>query len=275
MAGLSAAARWAMRRGHGAAVARAATLAYRLRDGPPRSFSTDPSGRGINAQPGAGFVSPTVHTAPLADIRAKTRDIFEYRYVPRPGDRVVDVGAGIGTETLVFSRQVGRAGRVVAIEAHPVTFRALAGTIARSGLDNVLAVQAAVADREGEAFITHKEAHAGNAVTMEAGGIAVPARTLDAIVAEAGLSRIDYLKMNIEGAEALAIAGMERTVAMVRNIVVSCHDFIAERDGDEAMRTFATVERYLRDRGFTLATRPDDPRPWVRYYLYGGREEGQ
>ena len=73
-----------------------------------------------------------------------------YQYVPREGDTIVDVGAGTGWETLLFSRTVGMSGRVISIEAHPRVFRCLSKMRAANRLENVTLVQAAVADQEGE-----------------------------------------------------------------------------------------------------------------------------
>src|SRR5438067_11700771 len=79
--------------------------------------------------------------APPAVFTAEARDIFLHGYTPRAGDIVFDVGAGIGAETLLFSRLVGPSGRVVSLEAHPATYDRLARLCAVNRLDNVTAVQ--------------------------------------------------------------------------------------------------------------------------------------
>ena len=60
-----------------------------------------------------------------AAIGSLTKRSYCLRYQPKPGDTVVDVGAGMGDDTLVFSRMVGPSGRVFSFEAHPDTFRCL------------------------------------------------------------------------------------------------------------------------------------------------------
>src|SRR5438876_11003840 len=59
--------------------------------------------------------------APPDVFTAEARDIFLHAYTPRPGDIVFDVGAGIGAETLLFSRLVGPSGRVISLEPPPRT----------------------------------------------------------------------------------------------------------------------------------------------------------
>lgn len=260
-----------IRAGFGPLVARLATFAYNLKPGARRRFSFDDRRNWVNEQKDAVFVSPAVHTLRYAAVRDTVVDIWEHAYAPGPGDVVVDVGAGIGTETVVFSKQVGPTGRVVAVEAHPATCEALRRTVARSGLSNVTVVNVAVADREGELLISDHASHIGNSMVGVDEGVLVAAKRLDTLAAELGLSRVDYLKMNIEGAEALAIRGMDTLVGSVRHVAIACHDFIADEGGPEDMRTLQRIRDYLAAERFTTSERPDDPRPWVRDQVYGGR----
>ncbi len=263
-----------IRMGLGPMVARLATFAYNLKPGARRRFSFDDRDNWVNQQDEVTFVSPTVHTLRYAEVRDTTRDIWEYGYSPKPGDVVIDVGAGIGTEIVVFAKAVGSQGRVIAIEAHPATCEALRRTVTRSGLTNVEVLHLAVADREGELLISDLGGHhIGNSITGVTEGVPVRSTTLDRLADDLGIDRVDYLKMNIEGAEALAIRGMERLVARIHHIAIACHDFIADEGGAEGNRTLVAVRAFLARSGFTLSERSDDPRPWVRDQIYGFRPE--
>lgn len=48
-----------------------------------------------------------------------------FDYAPKDGDVIIDIGAGVGTETLIYSMMTGKNGKVFAIEAHPATSRSL------------------------------------------------------------------------------------------------------------------------------------------------------
>ena len=200
------------------------------------------------------------------------RDIFLQEYTPSPGDIVVDVGAGVGSELNLFSRLVGESGRVLAVEADPDTFRWLERRRDLNGLTNVTAIQAAVADAPGEVLIS-SEGHRDTHRLVTAGpGRRVRALTLADLAAEHGISRIDFLKMNIEGAERLALAGMEGIAGSVRNLAVSCHDYMADLGGEDSMRTRAFVLEFLLGHGFEVRERrADDERDWARSYLYATR----
>ena len=208
--------------------------------------------------------------APPRVFTAQAREMFLYEYTPRAGDVVFDVGAGIGAETLLFSRLVGSSGRVVSVEAHPRTYKRLVDLCNVNGLANVKPLQVAASDSDGAVVISDLEHHLHNTMLEPKGsGVEVPARRIDSIAAELGITRIDLLKMNIEGAERLAIQGMGTLLANTRHVCISCHDFLAGDDGPEEMRTKAFVREFLVQHGFHVTTRDDAPDPWTRDYLYG------
>jgi FkbM family methyltransferase len=248
-------------------VALGASLAYR-----DKGFEVDAGGHWVNRQQQATFVSPTLHTKSYSGIEASVLDNWTWDYRPVPGDTVIDVGAGIGEDTVVFSRLVGPAGRVFAIEAHPDTFACLQQTVARSGLSNVTAIHCALTDRDGKISISSHVDHVTNSIFEDGADIRVPARTLDSIDAELGIGEIALLKMNIEGAEKLAVRGFERLAPRVRHVVISCHDFVATHfGGGDYYFTKDEVRTALEASGFAVRQREDAELSWVRDYLYARR----
>ncbi|MCW2808703.1 MAG: hypothetical protein JWQ93_2658 [Marmoricola sp.] len=200
-----------------------------------------------------------------------TRDVFLRDHEISSGDVVLDVGAGIGTETLPFARMVGDHGRVVAVEAHPDTFTVLERVCELNQLHNVDLVQAAVMDTTEPVTMSNlpPELNYENKVGGE--GVTVPARTLDELILDFDLSRVDFLKMNIEGAELAALRGASGCLDRVGAAAIGCHDFLADETGDESYRTKDQVRALLLNAGFSVATRDDDPRPWAADYLFASR----
>jgi FkbM family methyltransferase len=137
----------------------------------------------------------------------------EYRRDPvlvKPGDVVVDVGAHLGVFTRVALDSGARL--VVAFEPDPVNSVCFERTYRddiKAG--RVLLVKAAAWDREGELnFGGHGiSAH----VTGPSGDVIVDATTIDKVVADQKLDRVDFIKMDIEGSETRALAGAQRTLA--------------------------------------------------------------
>lgn len=253
------------------AIAAAANSLIRLRGNDRRRFSVDRQGRWVNRQAEATFVSPDIFTAHFAQVQAAVLDNWCQYHTPGAGDQVIDIGAGIGEDAIVFSKLVGRAGRVIAVEAHPETFACLEQTIARSGAVNVVPVYCAIAERDGTLTIDDTKNHLANALVGHGQGIEVPAKTIDTLVAELGIERIDLLKMNIEGAERPAMLGMERSAAVTRHAAISCHDFVADVGGGDWFRTRAAVESALEGFDFVIHRRASAPHPWLRDTLYGER----
>lgn len=247
-------------------IAKIASLAYS-----GQAFEVDTDRRWINRQADATFVSPSIHTTRYADVHQWVLRNWAWDYVPRAGDTVIDVGAGIGEETVVFSKLVGETGRVISIEAHPDIFGCLRDTVGSSRLDNVTLVQCAVADEDGELSISTADCHVAGSVMEGGGDIKVPARSLDSLAEELGLGDVAFMKMNIEGAEKLAMRGMSRLFPRLANACISCHDFIADLGGSDDFRSKAEVRAALEAAGYTIRTRPDDPECWVRDYLYASR----
>lgn len=201
------------------------------------------------------------------------RDYWLRFYEPKEGDTIIDVGVGQGEDTLTFSRAVGKSGRVIAIEAHPLSFRALKTFCRRNHLSNVTPMHLALMDKPGEVHIVESESWMENRVEPANGssGIVVQAGTLDDLCRKEGITDIAFLKMNIEGAERFALPGAEETIPRIRHICVACHDFRANRGHGEQFRTRAFVEHFLAGHGFTVAFRNDDPRDYVRDHVFGLR----
>ena len=192
-----------------------------------------------------------------------------FRYTPKTGDIVVDVGAGTGEMTLLFSRRVGSAGRVISIEAHPRMFHCLQETCTRNHLENVVLLNYAIMDSDARVLISDRAANRTNDILEANSGLPVHGCTLDKVIESLDLPRIDFLKMNIEGAERMAIEGMSETIKITRNVCIFCHDFLAVQEGRDEMRTKSAVIAFLERNGFDMTIQEWDPQPWVQDTVYG------
>ena len=121
------------------------------------------------------------------------------------GGVFVDVGANVGTYAMVLARYVGKNGKVIAVEPHPITHARLAFNNAASRYTQTRLVAAAVSDSDGELMIETDGGNLGASHivtgTAGAGAIKVPALRLQRILDEAGVTRIDAFKIDIEGFE--------------------------------------------------------------------------
>jgi FkbM family methyltransferase len=131
----------------------------------------------------------------------------------RPGFVFVDVGANVGTYSLFVAGRAGRSSRVLAVEPHPVAHRRLACNLALNGLDWVETEAVALGDAPGTVELLINDRNIGSTSLREGWEpdrsqrrIAVPCETLLAVVQRHGLTRIDALKADVEGAEDRVLA---------------------------------------------------------------------
>jgi FkbM family methyltransferase len=203
-------------------------------------------------------------------------DYWFHLYKPQPGDAIVDIGAGRGEDVFAFSRAVGPAGRVWAIEPHPVSFAALRLLCELNRLANVTALNYACIDQAGELQIETLPVWESNYVRAgdpSASSYPVKSVRFDDLAEEHGIERIDFLKMNIEGAERRALPGCEEALRRARFVCIAAHDFRADRGEGDAFRTLDFVKQFVSGAGFEIVMR-DDPRYYVPYHVHGVRRGG-
>src|SRR6266705_2682698 len=174
---------------------------------------------------------------------------FERRLARAPnGDAVfVDVGAHIGKYTILAARLLGSGGRVVAIEPDPSNFAALTTNVALNRLDNVRAFNVGCWSSDGEKVLHRQLGNLGGhsfVDSTEGGAISVPVRTLDSLLAEAGATQVDAMKLDVQRAESEVLLGASSTLQANRRVTV-----FFEESGDP--QTASSI-RMLRTLGFVV-----------------------
>jgi FkbM family methyltransferase len=165
--------------------------------------------------PAGDYWMPTASgDALLYDLAEQKRDIYGKRL--RPGDVVLDCGANVG----VFVRKALDAGasKIVAIEPAPENLECLRRNFSREIASGaVLIYPKGVWDKEDtlKMSIDPKNSAGDSFVrtAKDAQFISLPLTTIDKLVAELNLPRVDFIKMDIEGAEQHAITGAKETIS--------------------------------------------------------------
>ena len=220
------------------------------------------------------IVESQVMISPPEVVDAGVDELNFHAYTPKAGDVVLDAGAGVGRETAPLSRLVGPTGKVLSLEAHPATLAMLDEMVRRNGLTNVATFGVALSDEDGTLVISDDmDLHEANRVTSDGPGIKVKAQSLATFLDENGIDHVDYVKMNIEGAELPSLAAFADRLGEIDHICVSCHDFVADRTGDESLRTMDQVRAILEGAGFEVNAREGETRAAVRFYLYARNKQ--
>lgn len=147
-----------------------------------------------------------------------------FRAHVRSGSVVADVGANWGLHTLYLSRLASQGGLVIALEPFAPALEELRWHLRANECRNVCVLPVALSDREGTGlFLPGESSCTGrlwDLADQAKAGTLVPTRTLDDVIEEAGVSRLDLVKIDVEGAEARVLRGAEKTIARFRPALV-------------------------------------------------------
>lgn len=132
----------------------------------------------------------------------------------RPGATVLDIGAHHGYYTLLFSRKVGVEGRVVAFEPSPRERQRLALHLRINRCKNVAIEDCALGEAEGmeQLYLANARESGLNslrkpAVSARTELVSIRTRCLDRVLRERGIERVDFIKLDVEGAELSVLKG--------------------------------------------------------------------
>ncbi len=130
----------------------------------------------------------------------------------KKGETVIDLGANVGFYTLLFARQVGTEGKVIAFEPGPQSFALLNKNVSVNHYKNVKLINKAVSDKEktGQFFLC-RTGESDNRLfatpNEQRDTIDMDIVSLDKYLGEN--TKVDFIKMDIQGSEYLAMLGME------------------------------------------------------------------
>jgi FkbM family methyltransferase len=150
------------------------------------------------------------------------------QFDPEPGDIVVDVGAHIGLYTLIAAKRVGSSGKVIAIEPDPDNCNLLKRNIELNRLTNVTILERAAfsSDSKLKLYLPGKErgftklsTTMANRATTE-NFLEIDASTLDHLMLMQGITQVNWIKIDVEGAELEVLKGATVTLSASKNIAL-------------------------------------------------------
>ncbi|UCF94084.1 MAG: FkbM family methyltransferase [Desulfobacterales bacterium] len=177
-------------------------------------------------------------------------------YSGKKGNVIIDCGAHIGNCAILFSRLVGKDGLVISVEPFEDTFNTLTRRLKRLKIKNVIAVNKGLWDKTLKQRLKvfsntisckvmpneNKPEEAGYAVEIDC--IAI-----DDLVAELNLTRVDMIKMDIEGTEIEALHGAKRTLREFTPCLA-----IASYHNRNNTQTYHLVEQFLAQHNYSAYT---------------------
>jgi FkbM family methyltransferase len=161
-------------------------------------------------------------------------DIIE-RFLPKQGDIVVDIGAHMGRYTIISSKRVGANGKVVAIEAHPSNFEMLKSNIKLNQLTNVIPLNYAAYSKETKINLYLPDEESGYTMhhsimsnyvftkykdKTEDKFVEVSANTLDYLLQLNEITDVNWVKIDVEGAEFEVLKGASNVLSKSKDIAL-------------------------------------------------------
>jgi FkbM family methyltransferase len=182
------------------------------------------------------------------------RTVACYRQLIKEGDTVLDVGANIGAHTLHLAAAAGKSGRVLAFEPTAFAFTKL-GTNLRLNPQlaaRVSALQIMLADVAGDlpppVYASWPlKSSAGTVHPLHLGRLescrGATVSTLDQVVRDFGLQRVDLVKLDIDGHETAMLRGATATLKSFRpTIVMELAPYVLEERGSSLAELLAILE---------------------------------
>jgi FkbM family methyltransferase len=212
-------------------------------------------GKTLWSEPLQAWFSPDDETA--LEFMLHLQDYEPVQWVrPREGEVFLDVGGYIGSYSISAAKTVGAAGRVVILEPESNNRRQLEKNLDLNGITNCQVLPLAAWSSSGSVG-WHQDAHpVWHRVDAGQNGLAVAAVSIDDLVHRLSLSRVDWIKMDIEGAEVDALNGAENTLIQFHpQLFIEVHE------------TLKRVTELLAKFGYTIVSATFDVEPerhgWV------------
>jgi len=186
--------------------------------------------RGYHAYPTAGGkILLDVRESPMMLARVlrvyEPAKILALQNAMAPGKTFVDVGGNKGDFSLIAAKSTGDSARILCVEPEPTNVNWIRRSVERNKYTSIEVVPAALAAADGEATL-HLGVKSGWHTLVDdpnqalSGDVTVQTRTLDGLLAERGIDHVDVIKIDVEGAEDLVLAGGTKTFSGDKPMVV-------------------------------------------------------
>jgi len=192
---------------------------------------------GVVVPPDPAIITPVIRRA-ILEGRFETEEASQIPHIVRPGDRVLEIGAGIGFISTLLSREA-RVSRVLAVEANPYLLDYMGRLHARNRVRKVRRVNAVLTNDpvESATFYLRPEFWMGSLApepNAYVGTVQVPTLNLDRVLLD---EAINLVVCDVEGAEAGLFDGAD--LSGVDRVFLEMHDHVTGLSG--VRRLFATM----------------------------------
>ena len=193
--------------------------------------------------------------------------VFTKHYKAKKGDIILDVGSGLGSEMVFFSKIIGSNGKVICIEPDYRLYKVLKKLIKLNKLKNIILYNNFFYKKNNKKTnfrVNPIENWMSNNIFNKKNkfeNYLSSSITIDKIMKDNNLKKINYAKFNIEGAEKYLNKGNNFFLNTCENVTISCHDFLKSKN----TRTFNNLTTLLKNKNFEIIN--NDSRHHIYKYI--------
>jgi FkbM family methyltransferase len=174
---------------------------------------------------------------------------FKY-YSLKESDVVIDCGAHVGVITLYASQKVGASGKVIAFEPDDMNYLKLKDNIKLNNLKNVILIKKGVWSKDATLeFFSTLAADSSFVIKGTNKSVKVPVTAIDSELKKHKINRLDFIKMDIEGAEIEAVKGCTKFMKKC-----NVHFAIASYHIVDGKKTCFELEKWFKKHNYNAKT---------------------
>ncbi len=166
---------------------------------------------------------------------------------------IVDCGSNIGLSCLHYYLHYPNA-KVFAFEPDPLVFKVLSANVAQLPNYNISLQQAAVWKEESTLAFYQNDVDGGS-LTTAGSNSKVKVKAIDLAAFLSGFEKVDFLKMDVEGAESVLLPHIQNQLTKVKNLFIEYHSYPDQK------QDLATILRLLEEKGFRYYLMTQNRRP--------------
>jgi|GEM_PF-727921 len=199
-------------------------------------------------------------------------EVFSF-FIPRPNDVVIDVGANIGYFTIYASRKVGKDGLVIALEPMDEAYDCLMKNLRLNRISNVKAFKLALWSSETTLKLYRTKGYFTSAISKVdvfknlihqkklnlIKKYEIKTVKLDDLIKNINLSKVDWIKIDVDGSEYEVILGSMNTLKRFKpKLIIEIHD---QKVGNKILKI-------LKDLGYEASL----VKIWDNYHIFAEHE---
>jgi len=176
-------------------------------------------------------------------------EIFYYFrfYAPKKNDAIIDAGSYHGEFSLLAHHLIGKKGKIICFEPDKKNAGILSQNLKKNGLKNAIIINKGLWSKKKELFI---KPLGDSSFLSNKGKLSEKVKVcdLDSCLKKMSIKKVDFIKMDVEGAELEALKGMEKTLKNGCNLAIASYHLI------DGKKSYKKCEDFLKKRGYFAKT---------------------